>query len=111
MRAGPCRSKTWPGASARASPAWPSNSPFWSSWSPALHAAGERLAALGCERVDVVPLFLGAGGHVRKDLPVLLQALKDRHPSVQWQLHQAIGEVDSVIEAMAEAALQTTLAP
>lgn len=76
---------------------------------PGLVEAGERLAALGCKRVDVVPLFLGAGGHVRKDLPLLLQSLQDSHPSVRWQLRQAIGEVDSVIDAMAEAALQTTL--
>jgi sirohydrochlorin cobaltochelatase len=78
---------------------------------PGLISAGDRLAAGGCERVDVVPLFLGAGGHVRKDLPALLQTLRDRHPSVHWHLRHAIGEVDSVIEAMAAAALQATLAP
>ena len=73
---------------------------------PSLLVAGQRLAELGCERVDVVPLFLGAGGHVRKDLPALLQDLNDRHPSVHWHLRRAIGEADSVIDAMAVAALQ-----
>ena len=75
---------------------------------PSLLVAGEKLAALGCGRVDVVPLFLGAGGHVRKDLPVLLQDLSARHPSVQWLLRSAIGEVDSVVAAMALAALEMT---
>ena len=37
--------------------------------SPGLVEAGESLVAQGCTRVEVVPLFLGAGGHVRKDLP------------------------------------------
>jgi sirohydrochlorin cobaltochelatase len=78
---------------------------------PDLAAAGDRLAALGCNRVDVVPLFLGAGGHVRKDLPALLQDLSERHRSVQWLLRPAIGEVDRVIEAMADAALQITREP
>jgi sirohydrochlorin cobaltochelatase len=78
---------------------------------PDLATAGDRLAALGCERVDVVPLFLGAGGHVRKDLPALLQDLSARHPSVQWHLRPAIGEVERVIDAMADAALQTTREP
>ncbi len=36
---------------------------------PGLVGAGDTLAGLGCGHVDVVPLFLGAGGHVRKDLP------------------------------------------
>jgi sirohydrochlorin cobaltochelatase len=63
---------------------------------------------LGCARVDVVPLFLGAGGHVRKDLPALLGELADLYPGVDWQLQRAIGEVDSVIEAMACAATMSS---
>ena len=34
------------------------------------------LVAAGCRAVDVVPLFLGAGGHVRKDIPVLMAQLQ-----------------------------------
>ena len=79
---------------------------FLEFMAPDLQTAGERLASLGCERVDVVPLFLGAGGHVRKDLPALLQTLGAHHPAVQWHLRPAIGEVDSVIAAMADAALE-----
>ncbi|MBC8056088.1 MAG: CbiX/SirB N-terminal domain-containing protein [Rhizobiales bacterium] len=72
---------------------------------PNLRDAGELLVGAGCTRVDVVPLFLGAGGHVRKDLPALLEALAAAHPMVQWRLQRAIGEVESVIDAMARAAL------
>ena len=72
---------------------------------PSLPVAGKALAAAGCTHVDVVPLFLGAGGHVRKDLPVLMAALSNAHPAMQWRLQRAIGEVDSVIEAMASAAI------
>ena len=78
---------------------------------PDLATAGARLAALGCDRVDVVPLFLGAGGHVRKDLPALMQTLATHHATVQWQLRPAIGEIDSVIAAMADAALENTRTP
>ena len=83
---------------------------FLEFMTPTLHEGGERLAAAGCDRVDVVPLFLGAGGHVRKDLPELLNELAAAHPNVQWRLQKAIGEVDSVVEAMALAALALTLA-
>jgi sirohydrochlorin cobaltochelatase len=72
---------------------------------PGLVEAGHRLAVAGCGRVDVVPLFLGAGGHVRQDIPSLLAGLEHDHPSVHWELRPAIGEVDSVVQAMALASL------
>ncbi len=77
---------------------------FLEFMTPSLRQAGQALAESGCTRVDVVPLFLGAGGHVRKDLPELLAELADAYPGVQWQLQPAIGERDSVIDAMARAA-------
>jgi sirohydrochlorin cobaltochelatase len=72
---------------------------------PGLRGAGDALAAAGCAQVDVVPLFLGAGGHVRKDVPALLEDLRAAHPQVAWTLRRAIGEADAVIAAMAEAAI------
>ena len=72
---------------------------------PDLANAGRRLADAGCSVVDVVPLFLGAGGHVRKDLPELLERLALQFPQVRWSLRPAIGEAESVIDAMAQAAL------
>jgi sirohydrochlorin cobaltochelatase len=83
---------------------------FLEFMAPSLPEAGDALAASDCDRIDVVPLFLGAGGHVRKDLPALVQALEQRHPAVQWRLQQAIGEVGSVIDAMADAALAMAMA-
>jgi sirohydrochlorin cobaltochelatase len=78
---------------------------FLEFMSPTLLEGGARLASAGCTRVDVVPLFLGAGGHVRKDLPDLVAQLERSHPAVRWRLRSAIGEADSVIDAMAAAAL------
>jgi sirohydrochlorin cobaltochelatase len=79
---------------------------FLEFMSPALPEAGAQLAAQGCTEVAVVPLFLGAGGHVRKDLPALLADLAQAHPQVTWSLQPAIGEIDSVVQAMADAALR-----
>jgi sirohydrochlorin cobaltochelatase len=76
---------------------------------PTLREAGDQLAARGCSTVSVVPLFLGAGGHVRKDLPELLAELSRRHPDVTWSLTPAIGEADRVVQAMADAALDMHL--
>jgi sirohydrochlorin cobaltochelatase len=77
---------------------------FLEFMSPTLAQAGAQLVAAGCARIQVVPLFLGAGGHVRKDVPALLATLQAAHPAVAIALHPAIGEHAEVIASMARAA-------
>jgi sirohydrochlorin cobaltochelatase len=72
---------------------------------PSLLEAARSLAARGCSDVDIVPLFLGAGGHVRNDLPRLLAQLQAELPTQHWRLHPPIGELPDVIEAIASAAV------
>ena len=79
---------------------------FLEFMSPDLLAAGTTLAQTGCQRVVVVPLFLGAGGHVRKDLPLLMDQLAQAHPAVAWQLSPAVGESALLVQAMADIAWQ-----
>ena len=74
---------------------------------PDLPTAAAALVARGCTRVRVVPLFLGTGGHVRRDLPRLLDDLRAHHPGVEWELRPPIGEQPTVIDAMAIAAVDT----
>ena len=80
---------------------------FLELMAPSLPEAGAALAAAGCTQVAVLPLFLGAGGHVRKDLPLLVNALRAAHPGMTFQLHGAVGEDEGVIAAMAAAATRT----
>jgi sirohydrochlorin cobaltochelatase len=75
---------------------------------PDLAAAATELVQAGCRRLHIVPMFLGSGGHVRRDLPVLVQRLRQQYPAVEWSLHMPIGEHPHVIEAMAVAALDDT---
>lgn len=77
---------------------------------PDLAGAVAQLADAGCTVVDVMPMFLGSGGHVRKDLPRLLDELRERHPHLGLRLHAAIGELATVLQAMADATLALALA-
>ena len=72
---------------------------------PSLDAAVAAHVGGGATAIDVVPLFLGTGGHLREDLPPLVERLRTAHPRVAIRLHAAIGEHASVSEAMARAAL------
>jgi sirohydrochlorin cobaltochelatase len=84
---------------------------FLEFMSPGLIEAGHTLAAAGCDSVEVVPLFLGTGGHVRKDLPALLDTLRLAHPQMSWSVQPSIGESPCVIAAMADAALAAMQTP
>ena len=95
----------------RAAPALAVELAYLEFMAPTLFEAGARLMAARCAAVDVVPLFLGSGGHGRKDLPALIDALGAAQPHVRWRLREAIGEVDAVIEAMAQAALHMAAEP
>jgi sirohydrochlorin cobaltochelatase len=80
--------------------------------SPGIAEAGQGLAVQGCRRIHIVPMFLGGGGHVRRDVPPLVEQLRQQHgDAVQWLLHPAIGEQDIVMQAMAEASLAFTATP
>lgn len=79
---------------------------FLEFMSPDLAQCGQSLVERGCSRVDVLPLFLGAGGHVRKDLPQRVEELAQRYPAVMWSLRPAAGESDLVVQALARVALQ-----
>lgn len=71
---------------------------------PTLMEAGQELVQCGANKVSIVPMFLGAGGHVRKDLPGLVEALQQQYPQVNWRLKGTIGEAQGVIEALAREA-------
>ena len=73
---------------------------------PGLEDAAHALVAQGCRRVHIVPMFLGTGGHVRKDIPPLIERLQAHHgEAVTWLLHPALGDQDRVLQAMTEASL------
>lgn len=75
---------------------------------PDLAAAADDLAAHGVAQIDVLPLFLGTGGHLRRDLPPLVDAIAARHPDVTIRLHGAAGEAPAMIAAFADHALSLT---
>lgn len=79
---------------------------FLEFMTPSLPEAAQALYEQGCRRLCVLPMFLGVGGHVRKDLPALLEAISLAHPDLSVRLSPAIGEQDDVVQAMAAAALR-----
>ncbi|MBL8480163.1 MAG: CbiX/SirB N-terminal domain-containing protein [Sterolibacteriaceae bacterium] len=59
----------------------------------------------GATSITVVPIFMAAGSHVKKDLPRLAADAMDRHEGLLIELVAPVGEADSVLAAMAEYAM------
>ena len=68
---------------------------------PDLAAAADALIAAGCRSLRIVPVFLGQGGHVREDLPAIVDAVRARHPHLAIEQLPAVGENDAVLERIA----------
>lgn len=68
---------------------------------PTLAEAIDRLVADGVGRVTVVPVFLAQGGHLKKDVPVLVEEARVRHPQCEIRQVLAVGEADTVVAAIA----------
>ena len=68
---------------------------------PDLSAAAAFLCDEGCRAIVVVPVFLGQGGHVRDDLPVLVQSAAAHHPECEFRLAEVAGEDSAVLDAIA----------
>lgn len=71
---------------------------------PSLAAAVQELAALGVGKAAIVPLFVGAGRHVREDLPRMVHELGQALPHIQLSLQAPIGEDARMTALMARIA-------
>jgi sirohydrochlorin cobaltochelatase len=72
---------------------------------PALADAVAGMAADGITRITLVPLFLAQGGHLKEDLPRLLDDVRRSHPGVAIDVTQAIGDSAVLTAAIADWAL------
>jgi sirohydrochlorin cobaltochelatase len=93
-------------AKLRATRSDPVSLAFLELMSPDLPAAIAAQAADGCDAITVVPVFFGQGGHVRRDLPEVLERCRAAHPALKIECATAVGEDEGVLDAIAAYCLQ-----
>lgn len=86
-------------------PALPVELGFLELMRPSFDEAVDRLVAAGVAEIAVVPVFIAAGSHLRKDLPQMAANALARHPGVNIVLAAPVGEAPAVLAAMADYAL------
>jgi sirohydrochlorin cobaltochelatase len=67
---------------------------------PRLPELVKDLVEDGCKEVTVVPVFFGQGGHVLRDLPVIIDEIRQQYPLLQITVAPAVGESLDVLNAI-----------
>jgi len=76
---------------------------------PDIDAGAARCVSAGARRVLLVPYFLSAGVHVRRDLAQAQARLNERYPQVTFQLAEPLGRHPLLVEVVAERAREAEL--
>lgn len=79
---------------------------FLEFMAPTLPEQAAELIARGANKIVVMPMFIARGGHLKKETPEMLEALRTAYPNVEFSLGNAIGEHEMVVQAMATATLE-----
>jgi sirohydrochlorin cobaltochelatase len=69
---------------------------------PDLATAVEKLIAGGASEIDIVPLFMAQGGHLKQDVPRIVDDLRARFATAKISLSPPIGEVEPILQAIAD---------
>jgi len=69
---------------------------------PDLEEAVAELTERHVGEICVVPIFLGQGGHLRRDLTRIIEDLRARHPGIRIDCAKPAGEEERVLGAIAE---------
>ena len=82
-------------------PEYPIELAYLELMSPTLEEAIDSLARQGASAITVFPLFMAQGGHLKQDLPRILDAIRASYPHIPIALEPPIGEVPEVLAAIA----------
>ena len=76
---------------------------------PRLPQVAQDLYLRGNRQLLVIPVFLSQSGHVMRDLPTIVSQIVATHPGLAISVGPAIGEAQSVINAIAATCLEQAL--
>jgi len=77
---------------------------------PDLPSVVDELVIAGVTRIDLFPIFLAVGSHLRDDLPLLVDAARTRHSALSITVHTALGESEAMLRHIAAGVTQALTA-
>lgn len=81
-------------------PGTPVELAFLELMTPSLPDVIDRLAGQGIQHIRIMPLFLAAGGHTRRDLVNLVDEARQRWPECQFETSPTLTESEEIRDAI-----------
>ena len=82
-------------------PEYPIELAFLEQMKPTLEDAIATLVADGASAITVFPLFMAQGGHLKQDLPRIVEAIRPTYAHVPICLERALGDIPEILDAIA----------
>ena len=67
---------------------------------PDLQSAVKKLVAMKVQKISIIPVFFGQGGHLRNDFPILIEQCRKEFIGIEFNVSTAVGEDMGVLNAI-----------
>lgn len=74
---------------------------------PQLPEVVKSLVDQSYESITITPIFLGQGGHLIRDLPLMVEEIRQQYPDLQIKQIAAAGEDAGVLQAIRDYCLRS----
>jgi sirohydrochlorin cobaltochelatase len=74
---------------------------------PQLPEVVKSLVDQSYESITITPIFLGQGGHLIRDLPLMVEEIRQQYPDLQIKQVAAAGEDAGVLQAIRDYCLRS----
>jgi sirohydrochlorin ferrochelatase len=72
---------------------------------PSLPEAIDSCIDKGASNITVFPYFLNSGNHVKRDIPEMVEAAKEKYPGCSFKISACIGMIDEMPDLILRQAL------
>lgn len=69
---------------------------------PSIEKAFFRCVEKGATEISVIPLFLLAAGHIKRDIPRIISSLKKKYPAIKVNVRNPFGVQSEILDGVAE---------
>lgn len=74
---------------------------------PSINEAIDKCAVIGATKVTLLPYFLSAEVHIRKDIPAEVEKSSQKNPNLKIKITDYFGSRDEIAEILLKTALNS----